>query len=117
MTNAADYVSIIADVGQTVGFYSVTKTTSNMMSDETLTYAAVSNKNWYFNKARPFQMFAFAKEGIVEQADAWIVIPSTDSIKKDDKITCGGETFLIREVITGQYAGTVCYYVGRLYKI
>lgn len=94
----ADFVNNpLSDFGVTVSWENVTKTTGNITGDETLSYAAAADKTAVFLKrAIDYEQ---SPEGLLEQGDAYLMAQIADGMAKDDKITYGGETYIIRKVI------------------
>ncbi len=88
------------DLGITISWEEVTKTTNNISGDETLTYSSAENKTVYFTK----RMIRYEQGpiGLIDLGDATILSPTDYGFKKDDKITVRGETYIITEVLRGR---------------
>lgn len=100
---AADFSNgPLADWGQSVTHTPVTKTTSNISGQETLTpgtpvsisavFMLMSNK-WYFDK-----------EGLVEGGDAWLAALPADNVRENDLIIANSETFRVKGKPITRYA-------------
>lgn len=92
--DANDFINgPLADFGKSVTHTPITKTTSNVSGQETLTdgtpvaitavFLLMHNK-WYFDK-----------EGLVEGGDAYLMAKPADNVRENDKITAFSETFRV----------------------
>jgi hypothetical protein len=91
---SADFLNgPLADFGQTVSYYEVTKTTSNITGDRTLTYAAAVNKTVVVLRRSTIERYD--PEGELQNADAYCMVQISEGFKKDDKLSWGGNTYRI----------------------
>jgi len=93
-----DWTDQIVDrLARTVSRTSVTKTTSNIYGDETLTDGTPANISGVFLKKADKWMFD--KQGKVEGGDAYLQVKAAVTVNVDDKITVNSETYRISDVL------------------
>lgn len=92
---SADFDIILADLGVTVSYKAVTNVIDPITGDNTPTYADAVNKTWIFYKRSNKELVN--KWGIVDNADAYVFVPKTDTLNVGDQIVYGGETFEITD--------------------
>lgn len=109
-----DFAQIAADFNRTLSYQVVTKTTDNA-GVETSTYATASNVSavFFLND----QKYLFDKDGLVEVGDAYIMAPTTTGIKRYDKFSVDGETFIIETIVRRTVAGTAMMDYGTCFKV
>lgn len=103
------YANTIRQYGHNVLRTPVTKQTSNISGDETLTGSGVegtpevilvyfSRKNapWFIDKA-----------GLIAGGDAIMLVTAGQTINKDDKISYGGLDYRVQDVIPRDQAGGI----------
>ena len=105
----------LADLGASVTWEAVTKTTSNITGDETLSYAGGVAKTVVFVKRS--QRYAQGKEGLVDLGDAYCMSENSDAFKKNDRITFNGEKFLLDNVITRRANGETMFDFANAFKV
>ncbi len=87
----------LLELGATVTRVPVTKTTSNIEGDETLTDGTSETITVYF--MREAQEWFFEKPGRIEEGDAFMLIKSDQAMNPNDKIIYDSETFRVHRVI------------------
>jgi len=112
-TNAG-YELMIDGFGKTVSRTPVTKTTSNIGGDETLTDGSAANITGAF--FRKTDSWAQDKEGLFQGADAVLLVKSDVTVNKDDKLTYDSEDYRVDSVITRRLGTTVFYKMARCFK-
>lgn len=111
-----DFNQILADMGRTVSYSVVTRTTDAMTGSETTTFAVAANQTVIFFLEE--NRYIWDKEGLLEVGDAYIIAPTTLGIKRYDQFTVDSNTYYIENVIRrhvttvsmADYA--VCFKVG-----
>ena len=105
----------LSELGATVTRTIVTKTTSNIDGDETLTESTNESVVVYF--MREGQEWEFGKEGQLEKGDAFMLIKSDQAMTKEDKITYEGEEFRVDRIINRYVANELNYKQVNLFLI
>lgn len=90
-----DFESIIGDIGSDVTLNRYTKTVSNIMGDEDVGTGYGGNVSIRGVFQLNQRLYAFGKEGIVEQGDATFYSRAADSVDKDDKITYDSKVYIV----------------------
>ena len=93
----ADFGQILTDFQVTITYEARTKATSNITGTEVETYAAGVSKNAVFLKR--LTRFIFDKEGIIDTADAYLMVDVDDGFQRYDRITYSGEKYMVENVI------------------
>jgi hypothetical protein len=91
-----DFNQILTDFTRTISLSVVTKTTDAMTGEETSTYAAASNVSVVFFLEDLRYIWELA--GLVAVGDAYVIAPATLGIKRYDKFTIDGATYIIDNV-------------------
>jgi hypothetical protein len=113
---SADFTNApLVDLGSSVTWEAVTKTTNNITGDETLSYAGGVAKTVVFVKRT--QRYAQGPEGLVDLGDAYCMSENSDGFKFNDRITYNGEKFLIGDVITRRANGEVMFDFANCFKV
>ena len=113
---SADFTNApLVDLGSSVTWEAVTKTTNNITGDETLSYAGGVAKTVVFVKRT--QRYAQGPEGLVDLEDAYCMSEYSDGFKFNDRITYNGEKFLIGDVITRRANGEVMFDFANCFKV
>lgn len=81
--------------GRYASYTPVTKTTSNITGEETLTSGTPTNISCFFIKTN--QRFDFEKNGLTEVGDAVLLAKYSDGVVKDGIITIDSQTYRIRQ--------------------
>jgi len=97
----------LVDWGQTLSRTPVTKTT-DFAGNETLTDGTPVNITAVFVRRRT--EWSQDKDGLKENADAYIMYTTTTTVNKDDKITEGGEIYRVINVIERGAPGQTAIY-------
>ena len=105
----------LLELGADVVRTPVTKTTSNVDGDETLTEGTSETITCYF--ARDSQEWNFDKPGQVEKGDAFMLIKQDQSMNKDDKIVYEDETFRVDKVINRYVSNELNYKQVNLFLV
>ena len=93
-----DFSQILSDMGRTLAYKVVTKTTNGITGEEQTTYAAATNITAIFFLEQ--NRYLWDKEGLLQVGDAYLIAPLTLSVKRYDQFTVGGETFYIENTTT-----------------
>lgn len=88
---------IVDRLARTVSRTPVTKTTSNIYGDETLTDGTPADISAVFVKKDDKWMFD--KQGKVEGGDAYLQVKAAVTVNVDDKITVDSEVYRINDVL------------------
>ena len=113
---SADFTNApLADLGTSVTWEAVTKTTANISGDETLSYAGGVAKTVIFVKRT--QRYVQGKEGLVDLGDAYCMSENSDAFKLNDRITFNGEKFLIGDVITRRANDETLFDFANCFKV
>jgi len=113
-TNAG-YEMMIDSFGKTISRTPVTKTTSNITGDETLTDGTPANITGAFYRAE--DAWSQDKEALFQGADAVILIKNAVTLNKNDKLSFDSEDYRVNSMVTRRLGTTVFYKVGRCFKI
>lgn len=109
-----DFTQIFNDFKRTLSYLVVTKATDGM-GTENSAYATAKDVDAIFFVEE--NRWAFDKEGLVEKGDAYILAPTTTGIKRYDKFTIGGETFMIQNIIRRYVLSTAMMDLGICFKV
>ena len=111
--DAAVFANAITGFGKTVSRTPVTKTTSNMDGDETLTDGTPENiEVAFFTRT---DKYAQDNPGLILDADAIVITLPTQTISKNDKIAYDGVTYrIIDDIFTRRLGATAMYKTARL---
>jgi len=114
-TNAG-YESMIDNFAKTISRTPVTKTTSNISGEETLTDGTAANISGAF--FRKEDAWSQGKEGLFQGADAIIMIKSDVSLNLNDLLTYDSQDYrVINDPITRRLGTTVFYIMARCNKV
>ena len=120
MVNLVDFQeeafqNMITAFAKTLSRTPVTKTTSNASGDETLTDGTPANISApFFRKEDDWMM---DKPGLIQNADAIVLILPSLTINKDDKLTYDSETYRVQKIVTRRLGTVEFYEVGQCFKI
>jgi hypothetical protein len=93
----------------------VTKTTDNFTGDETLVEgASVSISGAFY---REEDVWSQQNPGLLQGANAVLLILPSVTINKDDKLSYDEESYRVDKVVTRRLGETEFYKVARLFKI
>ena len=88
-TNSFTY--ILGKLGVSVGYYAATRTIDPIYGTETISLANVASKTWiFFKKTSDLEL---KKWGISDVGDAYVIVPTTDTINYGDRLTYNSETY------------------------
>jgi len=113
--SATDFSQIMQDYERTVSYSVVTKSVSGN-GEETSTYASPVNYSVIFFLQE--NRYIFDKEGLLAVGDCYLMAPISLGIKRYDKFTIDGETYIIQNTIERYVANVhmhtyaVCYKLG-----
>ena len=112
----ADFTdNALADFGVTISWENSTKALHPTSGDETLSYAAAANKTAVFLlRSKTYEQ---SPEGLIEKGDAYVMVVPADGFAKDDKVTYGGVTYIIRKVINRETNEGAAFYDFCVLKI
>ena len=100
-----DFINFpLSDMGVTVTLNRVTKTTSNITGDRTLTYG--SNETITVVFLRRSVIHKYDKPGLVEEGDAYAMARCTTAILRGDKITNDANVYRVEKVIRRKFGVT-----------
>jgi len=113
---AGDFTQILTDMGRTVSYKVVTRTTSDMQGEETTTFAAASDQTVVFFLEE--NRYIWDKSGLLQCGDCYLICPTTLGAKRYDQFTISGQTFYIEKVTRRTVCGVdmadycVCFKVA-----
>ena len=110
-----DFGYILADMGRTVSYEVVTKTTDAITGQEISTFATAVNKTVVFFLEQ--EKWMWDKEGLVELGDAYIMATVATGIKRYDKFTIDGNTYYIEAVYKRHVLTTAMCDFGVAFKV
>lgn len=90
------FAQVLSRLGRTVTYRTVTLSENSITGDQQKTYGGGVSKTWIFFKHQ--QKFHYDKEGLIEMGDAYVLIPSTDTINLYDRVTVDNETYEVTNV-------------------
>ena len=112
---ATPFQTMITNFAKSVTRTPVTKTTSNLDGDETLTDGTdVTISGAFFT---PEDKFFQDNPGLMNNADAVLLLLPSVTINKEDKITYGGNTYRVEHVDNRLLGTTAFYNSARLFLI
>lgn len=89
--STAQFNYILGKLGVSVNYYAATRTIDPIYGSETVSLANASAKTWiFFKKTSDIEL---KKWGISDVGDAYILVPTTETIKYGDRVTYNGETY------------------------
>lgn len=112
-----DFTQILNDFGVSVTYKTGTKTTSAITGTEKFSYVDSTITAIVFKER---QRFTFDPEGILENGDAYIMVPTTQAMNKGDRVVFDGETYEISPMdrtIIRKFAGTSLFNFATLHKM
>jgi len=113
-TNAG-YELMIDNFGKTISRTPVTKTTSNITGDETLTDGSAANITGAFFRRE--DAWSQDKEALFQGADAVLMVKDGVTIAKDDKLSYDSENYRVISVVERRLGTTTFYWMARCSKI
>jgi len=113
--DASAYQKMITNFAKTISRTPITKTTDNFSGDETLTEGTPGNISGAFFKNS--DEWVLDKPGLIQGADAVLLVLPSVTINKDDKLTYDSETYRVDTVITRRLGTTNFYKAARCFKI
>jgi len=105
---------LIPNFAKTVSRTPVTKTTDNVYGDETLTEGTPENISADF--FRKEDEWIIDKIGLLQNADAIILVQPDQALNKDDKLTYDSEDYRVDKVVTRRLGTSAFYKVGQCFK-
>ena len=109
------YELMIDNFSKTLSYTPVTKTISNITGDETLTDGTADNISGAF--FRKLDKYSQEIQGLMDNADAVLMVKNSVTIVKNDKITYDGQTYRINDVITRRLGTYVFYKYSQCFLI
>jgi hypothetical protein len=109
-----DFAQILDDFKRTISYEVVTITPDGMGNEKTTFAAATSVSLVFFLEEN---RYLFNMEGLVQVGDAYILAPTTTGIKRYDRITIGGESFYIENVIHRYVTNVAMLDLGICFKV
>ena len=111
-----DFTQILSDMGRSVQYSVVTKTTDALTGSETTTFAGASAQTVIFFLEE--NRYIWDKEGLLQVGDAYIIAPTSLGIKRYDQFTVDSQTYYVENTIRRLVLGTtmadfaVCFKVA-----
>jgi hypothetical protein len=105
----------LENLSKTLSRTPVTKSTENISGDETLTEGSPADISGAFYRKE--DGWDLKKPGLLQNADAVLLVKTDVTINKDDKITYDTENYRVQSVVTRRLGTTAFYKVARLFKI
>jgi hypothetical protein len=113
---ATDFsAAILGDLGRTVSYKVLTKTTDPMTGSETDTYSSASNKTVVFFLEK--NKWIWDKEGLLEAGDAYIMATPAAGIQRYDRFSIDGQEYYIENVTVRHVAGVEMAHYGICFKV
>lgn len=109
------YELMIDNFSKSLTYTPVTKTIDNVEGDETLSDGTPSSITGAFFKREDVYNQEYL--GLLQNADAILIVHSDVTINKEDKITYSGEDFRIQEVEQRMLGTNSFYKLARCFKI
>lgn len=94
----------------------VTKTLDNISGDETLT-DGTADSTYEGILYRKEDAWSQENIGLFQGADAVLLVKTTQTLNKDDKITFDSEVYRVEKVVSRYYDDVKFYIVGQLFLI
>jgi len=112
---STEFTEILSDFSRTLSYSVVTKTTNNMTGEETSSYGTASNVSaiFFMNDNK----YLWDKEGLLLVGDAYIICPTSTGIKRYDKFTISGETYIVQDVKRRYVLGTSMHDFATCFKV
>ena len=110
-----DFAQILSEMGRILSYQVVTITNEPMTGEQTSTYATASNKTivFFLEESR----WLWDKAGLVEVGDAYVMATTATGIKRYDKFSVDGNTYIIDKVFRRHVMGvSMCDY-GLCFKV
>lgn len=108
------YETMIDNFTKTVSHQVVTQTEDNMSGSEELTWATAVDLSCAFY--RRGDNWIFQKEGLFEDADAIMLVKTSATVVKNDKITYDGVVYIVDHVVPRGLNGTNFYQAVELFQ-
>jgi hypothetical protein len=108
------FYEMLENFAKTISRTPVTKTESNVSGDETLTEGTPANISGCFYRRE--DVYDPEKYGLLQNADAILLVKDTVTIVKDDKITYDSEDYRIDKVVTRRLGTIKFYKVAQCFK-
>ena len=109
------FSTMITNFSKTLSRTPVTKTVGNISGDETLSEGTPVNISGAFHSKE--DSWSQDKEGLFQGADSVLMVKSTVTINKDDKLAYDSENYRVDKVTTRRLGTTVFYKVARCFLI
>lgn len=113
--DTAAFQKMITNLGKSVTRTPITKTTSNLYGEETLTDGTSETVTAAF--FRKEDSWAQDNSGLIQEADAVVLVLPTQTLNKNDKIAYDSETYRVDKVITRRLGTSEFYKAGQCFKI
>lgn len=97
----------LADLGRSFTHYAATIVTDNETGKPVLSFDAGTTRTGVF--LRKEQVYKLDNTGLVEQGDAFLMIPTTVTLNKNDEVGIDSGRYRVENSIT-RYAGSVAMY-------
>ena len=111
----APFETMLDNFSKTIVLTPNTKTISNISGNETLTESTSSNIAGAFYRKE--DSYVQSNPGLIDNADAVILVKTSVTINKNDKITYDEEDYRVEKVITRKL-GTISFYkLAQCFKI
>jgi len=108
------YETMIDNFAKTLTYTPYTKSTSNVTGDESLTAGTTSTITGAF--FRKEDNWVQDKPGLIQEADAVLLVKDGVTINKDDIITYDSEDYRVDKVIERRLGTVTFYHAAQLFK-
>jgi len=109
------YERMLDNFGKVVSYTPVTKTTSNITGEESLSDGTPGNVTLTFYKRD--EKYSQEIQGLMDNADAVVLAKNALTLEKDSKITYQGEVYRIDNVLTRRLGTNVFYKYAQCFLI
>jgi len=113
--DTAGFTALLDNFAKTISRTPVTKTTSNISGDETLTEGTPANISGAF--FRKIDVHNPDKFGLLQNADAVLLVKPAVTVNKEDKLTYESEDYRVDDVVTRRLGTTAFYKACQCFKI
>lgn len=113
--NSTIFETMIDNFSKTLTRTPITKTESNLEGEETLTEGTPASISGAFYKKE--DAYSQEKQALIQNADAVLLVKTSVTINKNDKITYSSVDYRVDEVETRLMGTTSFYKVARLFLV
>jgi hypothetical protein len=110
-----DFDQILTDMGRTISYKVVTRSTNPETGEETTAFATATDQTVVFFLQE--NRYVWDKEGLLEVGDAYIIANTDLGIKRYDQVTVDDQTYYIENITRRHVVGTLMQDYGVLFKV